>query len=140
MLGLLAITGCAEEWGPVPRTLARVQGRVHLGASPIRGGWVEFSPIDGTVGVLRSAPIGADGRFEATGVAVGTNLIRLAHPPPLDTNAALNPRIYWVFQQSYSPIRRTIQGPSDDLDLDLLQEAAKPEVSEMLSKLGFSPP
>src|SRR5215212_6208285 len=72
--------GCGEELGPEPMPTARVAGRVRIGDRPVRGGWVEFMPVEGTVGRLRSAPLGPDGRFADDRVAVGTNAIRLVAP------------------------------------------------------------
>src|SRR5438132_13339166 len=79
-LGLLS-AGCAEELGPVPLRVARVQGVVRERGRPVSGGWIEFVPVDGTVGNLRSARLHQDGSFEADRVAVGTNLIRLVNAP-----------------------------------------------------------
>jgi hypothetical protein len=119
LFGALA-SGCSEELGPVPRETTRVSGRVRQGAQPIRGGWIEFAPIDGTVGNLRSAPIRPDGTFSADGVAVGKNLIGLAGTPDLDR------RQRQFFDTLRSPIRRTIpRGPETSLTIDLVQEAVR---------------
>src|SRR5207253_905083 len=77
-LGLL-VTGCSEELGPVPMRVSRVRGVVREGSRPVSGGWIEFFPVDGTIGNLRSARLRADGSFDADGVAVGVNLIRLVN-------------------------------------------------------------
>ena len=53
-LGLL-LTGCGEELGPVPMKVVQVRGVVREGARRLSGGWVEFFPVNGTVGNLRSA-------------------------------------------------------------------------------------
>src|SRR5947209_4945853 len=68
--------GCSEELGPVPMPVARVHGVVTEGHRPVAGGWIEFMPVDGTVGNLRSARLEPDGSFAADRVAVGVNAIR----------------------------------------------------------------
>ena len=68
---LALVAGCREELGPVRFPTTRVCGRVLESGRPVAGGWIEFAPIEGTVGNRRSAPLAADGRFEVSGVAVG---------------------------------------------------------------------
>jgi hypothetical protein len=119
LAGSLA-SGCSEELGPVPRETTQVTGVVRQGVEPVRGGWIEFSPIDGTVGNLRSAPIRPDGTFTADGVAVGKNLIGMAAVP------GLGRRESQVFDTLGSPIRRTIsRGSSSSVTIDLVEEAAR---------------
>ena len=90
--------------GPVPDD-ARARSGPRAGR-PVAGGWIEFVPVDGTVGDRRSAPLAADGRFEVSGVAVGRNVIGLINAP-----------IRWpdggnLFHTQGSPIRRDIRaGP-----------------------------
>ena len=72
------------------------------GSRPVSGGWIEFFPVEGTVGNLRSARVRADGSFEADGVAVGENLIRLVNAPVELSGAT---QLFGSFQ---SPIRRVI--------------------------------
>ncbi|HKI20908.1 MAG TPA: hypothetical protein VKA15_23655, partial [Isosphaeraceae bacterium] len=57
--------------------MTTVRGVVTEGRRPVGGGWIEFVPVDGTIGKLRSARLNADGSFEAKGVAVGVNLVRI---------------------------------------------------------------
>ncbi len=84
---------------------------------PVRGGWIEFIPVEGTTGHLRSAPIGKDGRFVADRVPVGRNVIALVDPP-IDRSFA---RLFLSFS---SPIRRTIAaGTSKPMIIDLFEEA-----------------
>jgi hypothetical protein len=112
--------GCAEELGPERRVTTRVTGVVREGARPVGGGWVEFWPTDGTVGDLRSAPIGPDGRFDADGVAVGRNRVGLVAVPSQVPNC----RFY--FDPLRTSIRRDVPaGPRADLTIDLYQELAK---------------
>jgi hypothetical protein len=110
---LATAVGCREELGPVAFPITRVVGLVQDGGRPIRGGWIEFVPLNETVGRLRSAPIGRDGRFDATGVAVGLNLIGLVNLPGGDR----------MFRSQGSTIRRRIPpGPMTSLTIDLAEE------------------
>jgi hypothetical protein len=109
--------GCREELGPVAFRTTRVTGVVRHGGRPVVGGWIEFVPLGKTVGNFRSAPIGPDGRFEATGVAVGPNLIGLVDAP-ID-----RPGGNRLFLTNKSPIRRDIPpGPATTLEIDLVEE------------------
>lgn len=65
--------------GERPPTIA-VGGRVRVGAVPIEGGWIEFWPVDGTVGDLKSSPIAADGTFALAGLTPGRRLVSLVRP------------------------------------------------------------
>src|SRR5262245_16038154 len=116
----LILAGCSEEFGPVRLRLTRVNGVVRQGRVPLSGGWIEFIPVDGTVGNLRSAKVRADGRFEADRVAVGKNLIRLINAPIESRGAAA------LFSTFSSPIRRNIsEQPAEPLDIDLVQETMR---------------
>ena len=76
---------------------------------PVTRGWIEFVPVDGTVGRMRSAPLLADGTFHATKVPVGLNLVRLVNvdydPKVLGPMANDLRRVFGAFT---SPIRRKI--------------------------------
>ena len=122
-LALVAF-GCGEELGPEVMPTARVTGRVHVGGRPIGSGWVEFQPVDGTVGRLRSARLRPDGTFEADRVAVGDNVIRIADPP-----AEVGPggvRAYSPVVQPFTrlPILRRTVGASGTtaIEIDLQAE------------------
>jgi hypothetical protein len=116
----LGLSGCAEELGPERMPVTRVKGRVSEGGRPVGGGWIEFFPVDGTVGKLRSARLDADGSFEADHVAVGLNLIRL-----VNTNIKY-PDAARLFGAYVSPIRRTIpERPGDPLAIELVEEAKR---------------
>jgi hypothetical protein len=105
--------GCREELGPVQFPTTRVTGVVREGERPVGGGWVEFLPVDGTVGNLRSAPIRRDGSFEADRVAVGTYQVGLVAAP-----------VGSLLAQRFHPIRRAIPaGTSTTLTIDLIEEA-----------------
>jgi len=119
---LAVVAGCREELGPVQFPTTCVRGQVVEGGRPVAGGWIEFVPVEGTVGDRRSAPLAADGRFEATGVAAGRNVIGLVNAP-----------IRWpggrkLFTTQGSPIRRDIpRGAATTLTIDLLTEAFRHE-------------
>ena len=118
----LLSAGCAEELGPVQMPVARVRGVVREGDRPLSGGWIEFVPVEGTIGNLRSARLRPDGTFDADGVAVGQNLIRLV-------NAPIESPIYrQLFTPTYSQIRRVIPAhPSAPLNINLVEEAVRYE-------------
>jgi hypothetical protein len=119
-LAALLAAGCSEELHPVKASTAVVRGRVSLDGRPVVGGWVEFLPVDGAVGHHRTAPIGPDGRYEATGVAVGRSLVAVSHSSA--DRVPVTPRITFglIFGGFSSPLRRTVEAaPASTLDLDL---------------------
>jgi hypothetical protein len=133
----LGIPGCSEELGPEPMPGTRVKGSVTEGGRPLSHGWVEFFPVDGTVGNLRSARIRTDGAFESDGVAVGQNLIRLV-------NAGIRPN-FGIFSTYHSPIRRFIPAqPGEPVRIELVDEAIRfqstlsPQASSGSSAAGES--
>lgn len=77
-LALLAV-GCCEELGPESMRASHVRGILRNGNRPLVRGWIEFRPYPGTIGNLRVAQIGPDGSFDATGVAVGRNVVDVVH-------------------------------------------------------------
>jgi hypothetical protein len=114
----LWISGCRHQLGPERMPTARVTGVATEGGRPLSRGWVEFMPVDGTVGKLRSARLRRDGSFQADGVAVGLNLVRFV-------NADIeNPAAEQLFGAFYSPIRRLIPAhPGPALTIDVQEEA-----------------
>jgi hypothetical protein len=116
LLALLA-AGCSEELGPEQMPVSRVKGVVTEGGRPLSRGWIEFFPVDGTVGKLRSARLASDGSFEADKVPVGRSLIRLVNAD-IET-----PRADRLFAAFHSPIRRTVPAqPGPLMKIDLLDE------------------
>lgn len=108
---ILVSVGCHEELGPIPFKTTRVRGVVQVGNKVVNGGWIEFLPIQGTVGRLRTAPIGRDGTFEVDRVSVGKNAISVM-------NAPIDPRMLGL----RTPIHRTITERSPtELKIDLLE-------------------
>jgi hypothetical protein len=118
LLGIaLSSPGCGQALGPVPLAVTRVQGRVSEGPRPVTGGWIEFYPVDGTVGDLRSARLRPDGSFEADRVAVGLNLVRLVN---VHLEAPGAERLFGAYS---SPIRRVIPAEQGrDLSIDVVDE------------------
>jgi hypothetical protein len=116
-------TGCREELGPEHFATTSVSGVVVEGGRPIARGWIEFIPVEATVGNIRSARIESDGTFQADRVAIGENAIRLVSAPiELRGGAQL-------FGQFSTPLRRRIpQEPSGPLKIDLLEEAVRYQV------------
>jgi hypothetical protein len=97
--------------------VTHVTGRVTEAGRPVAGGWIEFFPVDGCVGTLRSARLKRDGSFDADKVAVGLNLIRLINTSISSADAA---RLFGTYT---SPIRRTIPArPKGPVLIDLYDE------------------
>jgi hypothetical protein len=113
-------SGCKEELGPERYLTARVSGVIKEGERPVSGGWIEFLPVNGTVGNQRSARIQPDGSFQADKVAVGENALRLV-------NARIQvPGGGQIFGAFTTPIRRRIpERPDGPLAIDLLEEAVR---------------
>ncbi|GAC1468276.1 MAG: hypothetical protein NVSMB9_10780 [Isosphaeraceae bacterium] len=129
---VIALTcGCAEEWGQDPRVTTRVTGLVREGARPISGGWIDFLPVDGALGVLRSAPLGPDGRFAVEGVAVGKNAIGLTHAP------IRLPGGRRLFDPLSTPIRRTVSRLAQgEIEINLLEEMALHDQARRAQDIG----
>ena len=112
------ISGCREELGPERFETTQVSGIIRISGRSVDKdwkGWIEFIPVDGTVGKLRSAPIRPDGSFEADRVAVGWNQIGLV-------NAPLSPDQAAKFHPFSSPIRRKIPNRRSEIEIDLYLE------------------
>jgi hypothetical protein len=70
-----------EEVGPEePARTTRVAGRVSFRRRPVGSGWLQFIPIDGTVGKLRSASLRHDGTFRVESVPIGKVAVVLTLP------------------------------------------------------------
>jgi hypothetical protein len=122
----LAAGGCTEELGPERLPVARVSGVVREGSRPVGGGWIEFIPVDETVGNLCSAKLGVDGSFNAKSVAVGVNLIRLVNAPLKTPGAS---QLVGAYQ---SPIRRKIVAePTEPLSIDVVDELIRHQSSRL---------
>ncbi len=117
--GLLTL-GCSEELGPEHFPTTRVTGIVVEGKRPVGGGWIEFIPCEGTVGIMRSARIAKDGSFQADRVAIGENLIRLVNSPIAIPGGAI------LFAKYSSPIHRKIPPHLDvPMTIDLMEEVLR---------------
>jgi hypothetical protein len=75
--------GCSEELAPLEYESRTVSGQVAFQGKPVSNGWVEFVPMGGTVGNIRTARIASNGRYAARGVAVGRHRVKIvgADPP-----------------------------------------------------------
>ncbi len=125
LLGTISLlAGCSEELGPEVMPTTRVQGSVTVAGRPVTSGWIEFIPIEGTVGNMRSARIGRDGSFRVDRVAVGKLAVGVANVPPRAVMTSFGPVSLGLFNGMRTPIRRTIPGGSvTRVDLDLAEEA-----------------
>ncbi len=114
---LVGSSGCTASLVPERMPVTSVRGKVTENGHPVQGGWIEFVPVDGTVGKLRSARLHADGTFLADRVPVGLDLIRLVNVDIGDKNAK------WLFGAFHSPIRRVIPAQQGaPLAIDLVDE------------------
>lgn len=111
-----ALSGCGEELGPEVIPTTEVSGFVLMSGEPLSKGWVEFQPIDGALGDIRSAPIQPDGGFRADRVPIGDVAIRLINVPIEPASVAR------LFSRA-SPIRRTIPAkPDGPIRIDAFEE------------------
>lgn len=111
-----ALPGCGEELGPEVIPTTEVSGFVLVSGEPMGDGWIEFQPIDGALGNIRSAPIQPDGSFRADRVPIGDVAIRLINVPIEPANVAR------LFSRA-SPIRRTIPAePDGPIRIDAFEE------------------
>lgn len=116
-LGMAA--GCSEERPDPAFPLVAVQGRIQRNGQPLQSGWVEFVPVDGGQGVMKSGPIESNGHYLATGLGPGLHGVRVIVP---------RDKSFFPFDQFFSPIRRTLSAePVQTLDIDLSAESTKPK-------------
>ena len=94
-------------------------GRIHAGTKIYDGGWIEFLPTEGTVGVMRSGRIHRDGTFDIDRVALGTNSVGIF-------GANFTREYSHMFDTLSTPIRRVISDcSSKSIDVDLMVEWAR---------------
>ena len=126
-LGTLVAAGCREEVGPERFETTAVRGRVTLGDRPVGGGFIEFQPVDGTRGNLRSGPIGPDGTFALDRVPVGRVAVGLSQLPVGLIPTVAGPVDPRRFAGPATQIRRTIAPgtPAPLPPIDLMVEAAR---------------
>jgi hypothetical protein len=121
---LIASVGCRDAVGPERFHTAPATGQVLLAGRPIPGGFLEFAPVEGTVGLLRSTEIGPDGRFAVDRLPVGTVGIRLVGSRLPPTGNPRTDRFVLDLRQRYA-ITRTIPPTGARLTIDLAEEAAR---------------
>ena len=119
--GLLVLSlGCSEEWAEEGPPTAALEGRALAAGVPLTQGWVELSPVPGTVGTFRSGRIGPDGRFRVTGLTVGCHSARIVHPP---SGAAIPAVAY----QLGSPMVVEVRAPGPNrVELDFYGLSVRP--------------
>lgn len=116
LLVLAGLSGCGEELGPETIPTTEVSGIVLMSGEPLGQGWIEFQPIDGALGDIRSARIQPDGTFHADRAPIGRVAIRLINVPIEPPFAAQ------LFSRA-SPIRRTIpERPDGPIRIDAFEE------------------
>jgi hypothetical protein len=116
---LVLSTGCQEELGPERFATTPVSGSIVEGGRAVGGGWIEFVPVDATVGRICAARIQADGSFLARSVPIGVNLIRLVNAP-----IQLRGGRQLFGNYSTTPLRRVVRArPGGPVKIDLLEEA-----------------
>ena len=119
----MGLAGCAEELGPEVMETVEVSGKVRSGGRPIGRGWLEFMPVGGTLGVLRSSALGADGSFRQDRMPVGKVAIRISGLRPGDLGDPRHEQLYHRQLWQVDRIPRTIPGRGPfRLDLDLAAE------------------
>ncbi|WP_148259856.1 hypothetical protein [Isosphaera pallida] len=112
--------GCSEEWAEERPPTTWLEGRALVAGVPLTRGWVELSPVPGTVGTFRSGRIGSDGRFRVDGLTVGRHSARIVHPP---AGVMIPPVAY----QLGSPLVVEVRAPGPNrMDLDFFGLTARP--------------
>ncbi len=122
--GCLACAGCSQEFPAEKFETTRVEGKISVAGKPLTSGFIQFAPVDGTLGHLRSSFILPDGSFVVDGVGVGRNLVGLAgvFGPPIYTKYGT--MTFRDFHDYQSPIRKEIpSGKVAHVEIDLLTEA-----------------
>lgn len=121
---LVMLVGCHEELGPQTSSLGIVEGHVRIGDDPVTQGWVEFLPVDGTVGPLRSGCLNADGSFRVAGVPLGKVAIRVVGLPRVETADPVLATYLLRIRQIFL-IRRHILSGETTVEIDLRNEARR---------------
>jgi hypothetical protein len=116
----LCLPGCSHVFGPEQMTVTRVTGYIKNNGAPVKRGWIEFVPIDGTVGKTCSGKIRTDGSFEVAHAPVGINLIRLANAPLGSAGAER------LFGSYHSSIRRVVrEHATEPVVIEIIDESLR---------------
>jgi hypothetical protein len=122
---LTGSAGCSQLFGPEVFPTTSVKGTVTISGRPVGPGWIEFNPVDGAKGNLRTAPIRPDGSYSAERVPIGRVAVTLnnLHLPSTAKDLGTLPAGYYRF--SDHPIQRDLPpGELTRLNLDLTAEAS----------------
>jgi hypothetical protein len=122
---LAGSAGCSQLLGPENFPTTSIKGTVTISERPVGPGWIEFNPVDGTTGNLRTAPIRPDGSYSAERVPIGRVAVTLnnLHLPSNAKDLGALPAGYYRF--SDNPIQRDLlPGELTRLDFDLTAEAS----------------
>jgi hypothetical protein len=102
-----------------------ISGQVRLRGIPVRAGWLEIMPIDGTVGLLRTARLDTDGTFQATRVPVGRVAIRVIGIETRRVGDPIVDRFLAFAEQAYLIRRDILADHPAEVDIDLGLEAIR---------------
>jgi hypothetical protein len=121
----LLFAGCADELGPETMPTEEVVGRITFRGRPVGPGFVEFAPMDGTVGLISSARLKPDGTFQARAVPIGMVGIRLAGVRLPDAGNPTLDRALFLMTQVNLIHRRIEATGTNRLNIDLGVEAVQ---------------
>jgi hypothetical protein len=124
-LALVAATfaGCRDELGPERMTTTSFDGTLTLRGQPFGDVWLEFMPIEGTVGLQRSARVKSDGTFHADAVPVGRVAMRVVGVRAPSTGDPGLDRFVSFAGQVYIIKRDVAKVPTGPMQIDLASEA-----------------
>ncbi len=118
-LVLVLAAGCSGMLGRTSRSVTSVRGKLHVSGQALHPGWVEFWPVEGTVGNMRAAKLAADGTFAATRVPVGRVLVRFVPSAKVATGDLRLDRLAASCMGFDSPVRIMVPDRPDWLDIDI---------------------
>jgi hypothetical protein len=130
-LCLLTVVGCNQ--GP---KLVKVSGQVLIDGEPVKGGFIQVVPKEERAA---TGKIGEDGRFSLTtyqeedGVVLGTHdvaVMATRQLSPTRTEHLVPPK---YANPATSGVTTTIDGPTDNLKIELSWEGGKPYIEEIIT-------
>jgi hypothetical protein len=132
LLAPALLTGCGDGR---PRRVP-VSGRVLIDGQPLTSGYVRLIPPDERAATGR---IDENGRFRLTTFEGEDGCVTGTHAVEVSCYDERNPReIRWLIPKKYvhyktSGIEKTIDGPTDDLLIELTWEGEEPETEQRIS-------